>query len=224
MALLVKICGLRTEAALDAALDAGADLLGFVFFPKSPRHLTHHEAEPLGTRVRGRAGKVALFVDPTDEDIATAVDALSPDALQLHGHETPERVRAIKQRFSLPVTKAIAIGARDDLDGIDKYAGAADRLLFDARPPRDATRPGGLGRAFDWTLLRDVRTPAPFLLSGGLDPHNVADAIRILNPGGVDVSSGVERAPGEKDPDLIRDFIRAARAAVTPARAYASAS
>lgn len=224
MPLLVKICGLKTEDALDAAFDAGADLVGFVFFPASPRHVGLDGARRLGARVRGRAGKVALSVNADDATLAAIVDALAPDALQLHGSETAERVRAVKRRFGLPIVKALAIAERRDLAQIDDYAGVADRLLFDAKPPREATRPGGLGRAFDWTLLRGLQSPLPFLLSGGLDATNVAEAIRIVRPDGVDVSSGVERAPGEKDPDLIRAFVRAARerAAAEPAPASAS--
>lgn len=224
MGLLVKICGVNSEEALDASVGAGTDLVGFVFFAASPRHLSFEEARQLGARVRGRAGKVALSVDANDATLAAMVEALAPDALQLHGHESPDRVRAIRRGFGLPVTKALAIGSRDDLARIDDYADVADRLLFDAKPPRDATRPGGLGQAFDWTLLRGVKTPLPFLLSGGLDAKNIAEAIRIVQPDGVDVSSGVERAPGEKDPDMIREFIRAARSAAMIEPMTASAS
>jgi phosphoribosylanthranilate isomerase len=213
MALLVKICGLKTPETLDVALDSGADLVGFVFFPPSPRNLGLEAARALGLRVQGRAGKVALTVDATDETLFDIVAALSPDMLQLHGTETPERVVAVRTRFGLPVMKALPIARRGDLSPIRIYANVADRLIFDARAPQDATRPGGLGKPFDWTLLKDVNPGVPFMLSGGLDADNVADALRITLAPGVDVSSGVERAPGEKDPDKIRAFIRAARAA-----------
>ena len=210
---LVKICGLSTAETLDVALDAGADAVGFVFFPPSPRHLGYEAARALGARVKGRAEKVALSVDADDAMLAAAVEALRPDALQLHGNETPARVAAIKQRFGLPVMKAIAVEARGDLAAIADYVGVADRLLFDARAPREATRPGGLGKAFDWRLLENLDPGIPFMLSGGLDAGNVGEALRITLARAVDVSSGVERAPGEKDPDKIRAFVRAARAA-----------
>ena len=213
MSLLVKICGLKTPEALDVALESGADLVGFVFFPPSPRHLALATARALGERVKGRAGKVALTVDADDETLRSVVDALKPDMLQLHGSESPERVSALRARFSLPVMKALPIAERKDLARIDLYKTVADRLIFDARAPRDATRPGGLGQPFDWTLLQGIDPGIPFMLSGGLDAGNVAQALRITRAPGVDVSSGVERAPGEKDPDKIRAFIRAARAA-----------
>jgi phosphoribosylanthranilate isomerase len=209
----VKICGLATLEALDAALDAGADMVGFVFFAPSPRHLTFEAARALGARVRGRAQKVALTVDADDALLDGIVEALQPDLLQLHGHEPPARVAALKRRFSLPVMKAIAVAAEQDLAAVADYAAVADRLLFDARAPREATRPGGLGNAFDWHLLQNVRAGLPFMLSGGLDAGNVAEALRITHAPGVDISSGVERAPGEKDPEKIRAFVRAAREA-----------
>jgi phosphoribosylanthranilate isomerase len=213
MTLTVKICGLSTAETLDVALEAGADAVGFVFFPPSPRHLDYDAARALGARVNGRAEKVALSVDADDATLAAVVEALRPDALQLHGKETPARVAAIKQRFGLPVMKAIPVEARGDLAAIVDYVGVADRLLFDARAPREATRPGGLGKAFDWRLLENLDPGIPFMLSGGLDAGNVAEALRITRARSVDVSSGVERAPGEKDPDKIRAFVRAARAA-----------
>ena len=216
MALTVKICGLTTPEALDAALDAGTDLVGFVFFPPSPRNLGLEAAGALGLRVKGRAGKVALTVNANDKTIGGIVEALKPDMLQLHGRETPERVAVVRSRFGLPVMKALPIAERKDLSPIRLYAQVADRLLFDARPPRRATRPGGLGKTFDWTLLKGVNPGVPFMLSGGLDPGNVAEALRITRAPGVDVSSGVERSPGVKDPDLIRAFVRAARAAEEP--------
>lgn len=213
MPLSIKICGLRTPQALDVALDSGADLVGFVFFPPSPRNLGLEAARTLGQRVQGRAGKVALTVDANDDTLLDIINALSPDMLQLHGNETPQRVVAVRTRFGLPVMKALAIAERKDLSPIREYAQVVDRLIFDARPPRDATRPGGLGKAFDWTLLKNVNAGVPFMLSGGLDAENVANALRVTRAPGVDVSSGVERAPGEKDPEKIRAFIRAARLA-----------
>jgi phosphoribosylanthranilate isomerase len=222
MALTVKICGLRTPQALDAALESGADLVGFVFFPPSPRHLGLEAARRLGEQAAGRAGKVALTVDATDETLLDIVNALKPDMLQLHGKETTERVVAVRTRFGLPVMKALPIAERADLSPVRIYEKVADRLIFDARPPKDATRPGGLGRPFDWTLLNDVKCAVPFMLSGGLDAGNVAEALRITRAPGVDVSSGVERAPGEKDPDKIREFVRVARAAGEPLQLGAS--
>jgi phosphoribosylanthranilate isomerase len=213
MPLIVKICGLNTPEALDVALESGADLVGFVFFAPSPRHLDLDAARALGLRVQGRAGKVALTVDADDETLRAVVAALKPDLLQLHGSEPPKRVTAVRSRFGLPVMKALPIAERKDLARIDPYKNVADRLIFDARAPRDATRPGGLGQPFDWTLLKGVDPGIPFMLSGGLDAGNVAEALRITRAPGVDVSSGVERAPGEKDPDKIRAFIRAARKA-----------
>jgi phosphoribosylanthranilate isomerase len=211
MALTVKICGLKTPEALEVALESGADLTGFVFFPPSPRNIGLEAAKRLGAQVNGRAGKVALTVDANDETLRAIVDALKPDLLQLHGKETPERVATVRSRFGLPVMKALPISERSDLSPIREYANVADRLLFDARPPQNATRPGGLGRTFDWTLLRGIDPKINFMVGGGLDARNVEQALAITNAPGVDVSSGVERAPGEKDLDKIREFIRAAR-------------
>ena len=214
MSPIVKICGLRTLDTLDAALDAGADMVGFVFFAPSPRNVSLHAARELGSRAKNRAEKVALTVDADDATLASVVDVLHPDLLQLHGKESPARVTAIRQRFGLPVMKVLAIETRADLGAIPLYARIADRLLFDARAPRDATRPGGLGKPFDWHLLDDLDLSIPFMLSGGLDPGNVAEAIRITRAPAVDVSTGVESAPGVKDADKIRAFIRAARASL----------
>jgi phosphoribosylanthranilate isomerase len=213
MSLLVKICGLKTPEALDVALKSGADLVGFVFFAPSPRNLALAAARDLGARVKGRAGKVALSVDADDATLTAIVESLKPDMLQLHGVEPPERVTALRGHFGLPVMKAVPIAERKDLARIEVYKTVADWLIFDARAPRDATRPGGLGTPFDWTLLKGIDPGIPYMLSGGLDAGNVAEALRITRAPGVDVSSGVERAPGEKDPDKIRAFIRAARAA-----------
>jgi phosphoribosylanthranilate isomerase len=213
MSLIVKICGLSTPEALDVALDAGADMVGFVFFPPSPRNLSLEAARALGMRVRDRALKVALSVDADDATLGAVVETLRPDLLQLHGKEPPARVTALRQRFGLPVMKAIAVETRGDLGLIASYETVASRLLFDARPPHEATRPGGLGKSFDWHLLENLDPGVPFMLSGGLDAGNVGEALRITRAPGVDVSSGVERAPGEKDPDKIRNFVRAAREA-----------
>jgi phosphoribosylanthranilate isomerase len=213
MSLLIKICGLSSAETLDVALEEGADAVGFVFFPPSPRHLGYDAARSLAARVKGRAEKVALTVDADDATFAAIVAALRPDLLQLHGKEPSVRVATIKQRFGLPVMKAIPVETRADLAAIAPYVGVADRLLFDARAPREATRPGGLGKSFDWRLLEHLDPGIPFMLSGGLDAGNVAEALRVTRAPAVDVSSGVERAPGEKDPDKIRAFVRAARAA-----------
>jgi phosphoribosylanthranilate isomerase len=216
MSLVVKICGLSTAEALDVALDAGADMVGFVFFPPSPRNISFKVAAALESRVRGRARKVALSVDADDTLLSYVVDALGPDILQLHGSESPLRVAAIKARFKLPVMKAIPVETKADLAAIARYAAVADQLLFDARPPREATRPGGLGKSFDWQLLNKLDPGVPFMLSGGLTAENVGEAVRITGVPGVDVSSGVERVPGQKDPEKIRAFVRAARQAVRP--------
>ncbi|HEU0085191.1 MAG TPA: phosphoribosylanthranilate isomerase [Bradyrhizobium sp.] len=215
MSLLVKICGLSTRETLDAALAAGADMTGFVFFPPSPRHLSLESARELGKQAEGRATKVALVVDADDATLENIVDALQPDILQLHGKETAARLRDIKQKFGLPVMKALAIETAADLVMLPGYAAVADRILFDARAPKYATRPGGLGATFDWHVLEHPDFDLPFMVSGGLNPGNVAEALRVTRAAGVDVSSGVESAPGIKDPDMIRAFIRAARAAST---------
>jgi phosphoribosylanthranilate isomerase len=212
MSLIVKICGLSTRETLGVALDAGADMVGFVFFSPSPRHLSLETARDLSKLAKGRASKVALTVDADDAALANIVEALQPDILQLHGSETVARLRDIKQKFALPVMKAIAVASAADLAVLPGYAGVADRILFDARAPREATRPGGLGAVFDWHVLENLDLKVPFMVSGGLNTGNVAEAVRVTRTGGVDVSSGVERTPGIKDPEMIRAFIRAARA------------
>jgi phosphoribosylanthranilate isomerase len=212
MSLIVKICGLSTRETLDVALDAGADMVGFVFFPPSPRHLDLGTARDLGKQAKRRALKVALTVDADDATLANIVEALQPDILQLHGSETVARLRDIKQKFGLQVMKAIAVETPADLASLPGYAAVADRILFDARAPKDATRPGGLGTVFDWHVLEKLDLKLPFMVSGGLSAENVAEAIRLTRAGGVDVSSGVEGAPGIKDVEMIRAFIRAARA------------
>jgi phosphoribosylanthranilate isomerase len=212
MSLIVKICGLTTREALDAALDAGADMVGFVFFPPSPRHLSLEAARGLGKHAKRRAIKVALTVDADDATLANIVEVLQPDILQLHGRETVARLRDIKQKFGLQVMKAMAVETPADLASLPGYAAAADRILFDARAPKGATRPGGLGAVFDWHVLENLDLKVPFMVSGGLNAENIAEALRVTRAGGVDVSSGVERTPGVKDPEMIRSFIRAARA------------
>ena len=212
MSLIVKICGLSTPETVDVALQAGADMVGFVFFPASPRHISLETARELGRQAKGRALKVALTVDADDATLANIVETLRPDMLQLHGGESVARLRDIKQNFGLPVMKAIPVASSADLAGLPGYAAVADRILFDARAPKGATRPGGLGAVFDWHLLENLDLKLPFMVSGGLNAGNVADAVRITRAGGVDVSSSVERAPGVKEPELIQAFIRAARA------------
>lgn len=213
MSLEIKICGLSTPETLDAALGAGADMVGMVFFPPSLRHVSLSTASALATRARGRARIVALTVDADDAALADIVAAIHPDMLQLHGKESPERVAAIRARFELPVMKAVGIATAADLAALAAYEGVADRLLLDAKPPKDAVLPGGNGVPFDWNLLAGLDLSIPYMLSGGLDPENVRNAVQRLHPFGVDVSSGVERAPGVKDIARIVAFIREARAA-----------
>ena len=209
----VKICGLKTEAAMEAALAGGADYVGLVFFPPSPRNVSTAMARVLAAEARGRAKIVALMVDPDDALIETVIASADPDILQLHGDETPERVRDIHRRWGKPVMKAIAVESVQDAVAALGYRGIADLILFDARAPRDSTRPGGNGAPFDWQALVSVKDQFPYMLSGGLTPDNVADAIRMTGAPIVDVSSGVELRPGEKDPALIGRFLRAAKGA-----------
>jgi phosphoribosylanthranilate isomerase len=218
MTLIVKICGLSTEETLRAALDSGADMVGFVFFPKSPRYVSLADGARLAASARGRAETVALTVDLDDGDIARLVETVKPDWLQLHGAERADRVAAVRAAFGLRVMKALPVATRDDLAAIAPYERAADRLLLDGKPPKGADRPGGHGLPFDWTLLAGYRPATPYLLAGGLTPDTVAEAIRVTGAPGVDVSSGVETAPGRKDATLIRAFVAAARqaAAATP--------
>lgn len=211
---LVKICGLSTPETLDAALDAGADMVGFVSFAKSPRHVALDLGRALSARAKGRAQRVALLVDPDDDALDEVVAALDPDLLQLHGAESPERVAAIRARWGRPVMKAFGIAESSDLAGLAPYHAAADRLLLDAKPPRGpGALPGGNGVAFDWRILAGLDPGLAFMLSGGLNPHNVAEAVALTGARAVDVSSGVESRPGVKDAALIAAFIRAARAA-----------
>ena len=212
----VKICGLSTPETLDAALDAGADMVGFVFFARSPRNLSLEAARNLAARVEGRARTVALTVDADDPTLDAIIEALAPDILQLHGAETPDRVAAIRARTGLPVMKSIGVAERSDVARAAAYQGIADTILFDAKPPRDAVLPGGNGRAFDWAALQDLTPGLRWMLSGGLHAGNIADALNATRAPRVDVSSGVETAPGVKDGQRIRDFVAAVRR-VSPA-------
>jgi phosphoribosylanthranilate isomerase len=208
---IVKICGLSTPATLNAALMAGADMVGFVFFAKSPRCIGFEAARALGAQAHGRAKVVALSVDPDDEMLALIIEALTPDILQLHGRESPARVKEIGARFGCATMKAVGVAAPADLAAAQAYDGVADFLLIDAKPPSNAALPGGNGLPFDWRLARDSSPRSPWLLSGGLNPANVARAIALTGACGVDVSSGVERAPGLKDEAKIAAFVAAAR-------------
>jgi phosphoribosylanthranilate isomerase len=204
---LVKICGVNDAAAFDAAADAGADFVGFVFFPRSPRYVTPAQAAALSSRHGGGPARVGLFVDPSDDAISAALAAVALDALQLYA--PAERTAELRTRFNLPVWRAVGVATHADLPCV----AGADRLLMEAKPPADATRPGGNAIALDWSLLSGWSAPVPWLLAGGLTSANVAAAIRASGAPGVDVSSGVERSPGVKDPELIRAFVAAARAA-----------
>lgn len=212
MTVKVKICGVRTPAILDAAVSAGADLVGLVFFAKSPRNVTLEQAAALADAARGRVETVAVLVDPDDDLIDAITGTVRPAMLQLHGHETPQRVAAIKARTGLPLLKAIAVSETADVKGADAYT-EADQILYDAKADPDAALPGGNGIAFDWRILSAARRP--FALSGGLGAGNVAEAIKLTGASLVDVSSGVERAPGEKDATLVTEFVRAARSAAS---------
>lgn len=215
MTVAVKICGLKTEAALEAALSAGADYVGFVFHATSPRNLDLPTARRLADIARGRARIVALLVDPDDRRLAEVIAAVEPDVIQLHGTETPERVTEIAKRFHRPVLKAVKVASPADAEAALAYAGKAEFVLFDAKAPegREGVLPGGNGVAFDWRALESVRGKLGYMLAGGLTPVNVAEAIRLTGAEAVDVSSGVERAPGEKDCELIRRFLHAAKTA-----------
>lgn len=208
-AVKAKICGISTPETMQAALDAGARWVGLVFFPKSPRNVSIATAAELSRMVGTGTRVVGLFVDPTDELLDDVTGQVPLDLIQLHGGETPERVAAIRARFNLPVMKALKVGDAADLDAAAAYEPVVDILLFDAKPPKGAILPGGNGVAFDWSLLTGRHWQKPWMLSGGLDPANVADAIRATGAKAVDVSSGVEDAPGRKSSDLIRAFLSA---------------
>lgn len=209
MDLDVKICGLTTDEAIAAALDAGASHVGFIFFDRSPRNVAPAEAGRLRRAARGRALAVAVTVDADDAALDAIVAAVEPDMLQLHGKETPERVADIKARYRLPVMKVLAVSDAADLDGMKAYRGVADRFLLDAKAPAGADLPGGNGVAFDWTLLKGLDPSLDYMLSGGLNADNIATALGTARPRGIDVSSGVESAPGVKDPERIRAFFAA---------------
>lgn len=206
----VKICGVRSEAAVEAAARAGAAYIGLVFFERSPRHVDAASARALALAAPPGLAKVALMVDPTDADLDAVCEAVPLDMLQLHGRETPDRVAELRARTGLPVMKAVGIAGRGDLAQLDRFAAVADQLLVDAKPVPGAALPGGNGIGFDWTLIADRTWDVPWMLAGGLRPENVAEAVRLTGARQVDVSSGVESAPGQKDPDRIAAFLRAA--------------
>lgn len=211
----VKICGLKTDAALEAALDGGADYVGLVFHAASPRNLDLATARRLAEKARGRAKIVALLVDPDDRQLEDVINTVAPDIIQLHGAETPARVAAITKRFKRPVMKAVKVESAADAEAALAYKGKADLILFDAKAPedREGALPGGNGIAFDWQALEGVRGKIDYMLAGGLTPLNVGEAIRLTGAKSVDVSSGVEKRPGEKDAGLIGRFLRAAKTA-----------
>lgn len=209
----VKICGLRTEADVHATAAAGAAYCGFVFFARSPRNLTVSQARTLALAAPEGLCKVALTVDADDVALDAIVDGVPLDMLQLHGHETPERVAEVRARYGLPVMKAIGVAGEDDLAGLIEMSLAADQLLIDAKPPKGADLPGGNGLAFDWRLLVGRKWLKPWMLAGGLTPENVAEAVRLTGARQVDVSSGVESAPGVKDAGRIATFVAAANRA-----------
>jgi phosphoribosylanthranilate isomerase len=211
MGLLVKICGITSIEAADAAARAGADIAGLNFHTRSPRYLKPEQASALAGRMRGKLRIAAVLSDPSDEVLAAAVSAAKPDYVQLHGAESPDRVAAIRDRYGVAIIKAIAVAEAGDLDQVAKYEGSADMFLFDAKAPAAADREGGHGMAFDWQILRGRTFPRPWLLAGGLNPQNVARAIRSSQAPGVDVSSGVEISPGHKSADLIAQFVANAR-------------
>lgn len=208
----IKICGVNSAEALDSAIRARAAFAGFVFHPRSPRHLTVARAAELAARAEGRITRVGLFVDADDAAIAEAVAAARLDVIQLHGDETPARAADIKARFGVPVWKALPVASREDAARATGYSGAADLILFDAKTPKGAL-PGGMGLVFDWTLLSGVRLPIRWGLAGGLHSGNVAEAIRTTGASLVDTSSGVESAPGVKDPEKIAAFCTSVRSA-----------
>ena len=210
--LIIKICGIKTPEILETAISAGADMVGFMHFQRSPRHVSIEEIATLISEARGRIETCVVLVNP-DNSCVAEVAALGPDWIQLHGPETPHRVEAIRAEAGVEIMKALPIGSAEDIARVAEFSAVADRILLDAKPPKGADRPGGLGETFDWALLKALDPSIPFMLSGGLTPQTVADAIRIVRPFAVDVSSGVESAPGVKDKRLIEAFIRNARAA-----------
>ncbi|SUB03135.1 N-(5'-phosphoribosyl)anthranilate isomerase [Pannonibacter phragmitetus] len=210
---IIKICGLSTPETMEAAVEAGADMVGLVFFPKSPRHVTLSDACRLADIARGRSEIVALTVDMDLHGLQRINELVQPDIFQFHGQETPEACAAGRVMLRRRIIKAIGVSERADLEAALPYVIVAERILFDAKPPKDSDVPGGHGVPFDWTLLKSLDLPCPFMLSGGLDPDNVAQAIALSGATAVDVSSGVERSKGVKDSGLIRAFVAAARSA-----------
>jgi phosphoribosylanthranilate isomerase len=213
MSLDIKICGLKTDEAVAAALDGGASHIGFIFFPKSPRNIDPALAGRLRRAAEGRAKAVAVTVGADDTTLDTIVASMNPDMLQLHGEESVQRVKDVKARYGLPVMKAISLRERSDLDRIKPYIGVADRLLFDAKPPKGSELPGGNGVPFDWQVLSELDASIDYMLSGGLNANNIGEALAATLPSGIDISSGVESVPGVKDVSLIGEFFRAVRAA-----------
>lgn len=211
--LMIKICGLSTTEAVDRAVELGASHIGFIFFPKSPRHIEPDIAGLLADRVRGRSKIVAVTVDADTDDLDEIVALLKPDMLQLHGHESPDRMLMLKALYGLPLIKAFSVRDADDLRGIEPYIGIADLFLFDAKPPKGSDLPGGNGVSFDWTLMAALDDGLPYMLSGGLNDSNVALALKETKAPGIDVSSGVESAPGIKDLTMIDRFFAAVRRA-----------
>lgn len=210
--LIVKICGIRTPETLEAAIESGADIVGFMHVQRSPRYVDLEMLTELISQARGRIETCVVLVNP-DNSCVMEIAALSPDWIQLHGPETPHRVEAVREEAGIAILKAVPIGTADDVAAVKAFADVSDRVLLDAKPPKGAERQGGNGVPFDWNLLKALDPSVPFMLSGGLTPETVGDAIKATRPMGVDVSSGVETAPGEKDAGLIRAFIEAARAA-----------
>ncbi|AYG94488.1 phosphoribosylanthranilate isomerase [Brevundimonas naejangsanensis] len=206
---LTKICGLTTPDTLDAALDGGAAFVGAVVFPKSPRHIPPLHAATLFDRARGRAKIVAVLVDPDDVLLTEVALILRPDLIQLHGHETPQRAAQARRLTGAGIIKALPIRDEADFASVADWTGVADHLLFDAKPPKGSDLPGGVGASFDWRLMQNRALPANWFLAGGLSPENLTEAVRISGAPMVDVSSGVESAPGVKDPDLIHAFLEA---------------
>ena len=211
MTIAIKICGISTIEALDAAIEARADYIGMVFFPPSPRNVEGIIASTLAMRAGQRIGRVGLFVDANDQHIAEGIDSGTLNAIQLHGGETPQRVAEIRSRFGLPVWKAIPIASASDVERADSYRGTADMLLFDAKTPKDAALPGGMGLRFDWSLLSEWKGRPGWGLAGGLNRSNVVEALAQTRAPLVDTSSGVETAPGMKSGALIHAFCEAAR-------------
>ena len=207
----VKICGLKFASDVEAAALAGASYVGFVFFAKSPRNVSIEQARELALEVPLGIAKVALVVNASDAELDAITDAVPLDILQLHGSETPERVAEIKARYGLPVMKAVGVADASDLPTLERYAAVADQLLIDAKPPKDAVLPGGNGLSFDWRLIEGRNFGVPWMLAGGLNPTNVAEAVRMTGARQVDVSSGVESSVGVKDADLIHSFVQSAK-------------